>query len=650
MNFAPAGLERQLKLPVIRWGGNATTRYNYLLDTANHASDWYFENIPNTVKNPAALRGGSTADQFIGRNRRDGADSIITVPLIGWTPKSRAQACGFSVAKHGPQQAADPYDTDCGNGVNTSGQYITGNDPADTSRRAGASFVAKWVGYLDTKYGGAAAGGVQFYQLDNEPDIWFATHRDVHPVGATYGEMLRKTESVAAAIKSADTAARTIGPSGWGWSSLFYSGYDQQYCASHSCGAVPPDMARHGGVPFTSWYLRQLRAYQQQTGVRLLDYFDNHWYPQEAGVDSEADDPATQALRLRSTRMLWDPHYVDQSWINQPVMAIPRMKQLVAQNYPGTKVAITEYNFGALDKVDGGLAEADVLGIFGREGVDLATLWGPPAFSDPGAFAFRMYLDYDGKGSAFGDTSVRAISAAQGKLAIYAAQRSSDGALTAIVINKTHHALASPPTVGGLAASATAQVFQYGQADPTAIVHRPAQAFSKGSATVTFPAYSITEFVVPASGLAPAVAQLPRVTSAASASAPVPAARPGGRVPAGDRARRQEGRGRLEPKRPGIRPRCGRPGHAGHGEVGVADDHCGRQPSAARQSGADQCRRQHGVLDVERAGGRWVPWKPNETFPPGLIGRSDSSRRPPTPVPIWLSGGFRQRPLPGLPT
>jgi hypothetical protein len=26
MNFAPAGLERELRLPVVRWGGNATTR------------------------------------------------------------------------------------------------------------------------------------------------------------------------------------------------------------------------------------------------------------------------------------------------------------------------------------------------------------------------------------------------------------------------------------------------------------------------------------------------------------------------------------------------------------------------------------------------------------------------------------------------
>ena len=28
------------------------------------------------------------------------------------------------------------------------------------------------------------------------------------------------------------------------------------------------------------------------------------------------NDPATNALRLRSTRALWDPSYVDESWIN----------------------------------------------------------------------------------------------------------------------------------------------------------------------------------------------------------------------------------------------------------------------------------------------------------------------------------------------
>jgi len=52
------------------------------------------------------------------------------------------------------------------------------------------------------------------------------------------------------------------------------------------------------------------------------------------------------------------------------------------------------------------LAQADVLGIFGREGLDLATLWGPPVTTDPGAFAFRMYRNYDGAGAHFGDYSV----------------------------------------------------------------------------------------------------------------------------------------------------------------------------------------------------------------------------------------------------
>jgi hypothetical protein len=166
-----------------------------------------------------------------------------------------------------------------------------------------------------------------------------------------------------------------------------------------------------------------------------------------------------------------------------------------------------------------------VLGICGRQGLDLATLWGPPGPADPGAFAFRMYLNYDGKGGAFGGTSVRAVSADQGRLAVYAAQRSTDHALTVIVINKTHRGLASPVSVGGLAASATARVFQYGKAHPAGIVTRPGLAFTGGKATLTFPAYSITELVVPASGLARAAARLPRASGTAPAGVTVAPAR-----------------------------------------------------------------------------------------------------------------------------
>jgi hypothetical protein len=50
------------------------------------------------------------------------------------------------------------------------------------------------------------------------------------------------------------------------------------------------------------------------------------------------------------------------------------MRDWVDTWYPGTRLAITEYNWGGLDGLNGALAQADVLGIFGREGLALATL------------------------------------------------------------------------------------------------------------------------------------------------------------------------------------------------------------------------------------------------------------------------------------
>ncbi len=90
------------------------------------------------------------------------------------------------------------------------------------------------------------------------------------------------------------------------------------------------------------------------------------------------------------------------------VRLIPRMQAWVEANYSGTKLAISEYSWGAMCHINGALAQADVLGIFGREKLDLATLWGPPSSEQPGAFAFRMYRNYDGQGNGFGETGVRA--------------------------------------------------------------------------------------------------------------------------------------------------------------------------------------------------------------------------------------------------
>ncbi|MCA0455080.1 MAG: carboxypeptidase regulatory-like domain-containing protein [Chloroflexi bacterium] len=494
LNFADPALAADIKLPVNRWGGNSTTRYNFKLDTHSTASDWYFENIPDDNANPAALPNGSGADNFVAANKGRGTDTVMTLPLIGWTPKSRAYACGFSVTKYGAQQGTDPYRPDCGNGVKPDGSFVTGNNPTDTSLAITPAFVQEWIAHLKGTFGASGSGGVRFYNLDNEPMLWNSTHRDVHPAPLSYDELRDRTYQYGAAVKAADPAAQTLGPVEWGWTGYFYSALD-----AASGGAWwnnPVDRNAHGGMELTAWYLDQMKKYEQANGVRILDYLDLHYYPQAGGVAlTGAGGQATQDLRLRSTRSLWDPTYVDESWIADEIRMIPRMRDWVNTYYPGTKLAMTEYNFGGLEHINGALTQADVLGIFGREGLDLATMWDPPTAAQPAAYAFRMYRNYNGLGGMFGETSVSATSADQAKLSVYAALRA-DGALTVMVINKTGNGQTSSLNLANFSAAA-AQVYTYSAANLSQIVRGADVPVNAGSISTTYPAQSITLLVIP---------------------------------------------------------------------------------------------------------------------------------------------------------
>ena len=492
VNFASqvSGLGKVFRVPVDRWGGNSTSRYNYTNNTYNTGSDWYFENI--------VAGGDGTLDSLITTDRTRHSNSLVTVPMIGWvskdSPSQHPFTCSFPKTEFPVQNDADFWDSNCGNGVD--GSTALTADPTTTSTAVGPGFDRRMVRHLVSAYGTAAHGGVRFYGLDNEPDLWNSTHRDVHPDPLSQSELWSKSVATAKAVKAADPTSEVVGPSDWGWCAYYYSAVDE-------CGGSTTDRDAHGGLPMGQWYLKQFAQAQRSGGTRLLDYFDEHFYPQESGVAlSPAGDAATQALRLRSTRGLWDPTYVDESWISQanggkPLAWIRTMRAWVEKSYPGTKTAITEYNWGGLESMNGALAQADVLGIFGRERLGLATLWGPTNATDPWAYAFRMYRNYDGHGGKFGTTSVRAVSSNQGRLAVYAATRGSDGALTVMVINKTGSAIRSPIQLRHVPAGGKASVFRYSPAHLHAIVHSAAIAVDGRRLTTTYPASSITLLVLP---------------------------------------------------------------------------------------------------------------------------------------------------------
>ncbi|HYG61509.1 MAG TPA: glycoside hydrolase family 44 protein [Thermoanaerobaculia bacterium] len=463
VNFGSDAQAADLQWPVRRWGGNAVTRYSWQHDISNKASDWFYYNIESDTPNPATLPHGSTADLFIDATRNTGGEPIITVPLIGWTPIDRTRRWGFSVGKYGAQQKTECTETgnvfwcnpDAGNGVYPNGTPITANDPHDTSREIGTGFVTDWMAHIASRTGAAGDGGVRFFALDNEPMLWNSTHRDVHPAPVTYDEMWQRTRDYAAAMKAEDPAIQILGPSDWGWCAYFFS-------AADGCSAGP-DAAAHGNVPFLPWYLQQVRAYELAHGVRLVDYLDIHYYPQGTNIALSSDESATTAARrLRSLKGLYDPSYIDESWIGQPVRLIPRMKEWVASYLPGAKLAITEYNWGNDGGVTSALAQAEALAIFGREGVDLATRWVAPAADTPVEDAFRLYLDYDGAGGKVEGDSVRAVSSNVDAVGAYAVR----GAGTRVYLLLFNKDTASHQTdirvAGGLSGAVT--LYRFGAA------------------------------------------------------------------------------------------------------------------------------------------------------------------------------------------
>jgi hypothetical protein len=502
-----------ISLPVRRWGGNDTSRYNWEIDATNTGSDSYFVNTDRSdSNNPPKL---SAVNDMIDINNTLKADTLLTVPMIGFVAKDQ-KSCGFSITKYGTQYKTDPDRPGCGDGiikiVNNSPIYIKGNSPSDTSTKFSANSVKKWVAFLTENYSKASQGGVKFYGLDNEPEGWHETHRDVFPIAIKYDQLRDRTYQYAAAIKSVDPSAKVFGPVINDWSAYWNSPYDLQ----REDWATPDDTNAHGGIALIPWYLQQMKAYEKNKGKRILDYLDLHYYPQCGNgkncsiIPKRPDDttkfkenPTIRVLRLRSTRSLWDPTYVDESWRRDVaggiVNLIPRMKAWVKDNYPGTKIAISEYTWGALWDMSGALAQADVLGLFGREGLDLATLWWPPIKDEPGDFAFRMYRNYNGKGGKFGSTGVSSKSTHQDQLAIYAAQETSTNALTLIVINKTAGTLSAPVALQNFKPSGVIEIWRYSDANKKTIVHPNNSKFKGVQFSTSFPANSITLLRIPKS-------------------------------------------------------------------------------------------------------------------------------------------------------
>jgi mannan endo-1,4-beta-mannosidase len=422
-----------LGVTVRRMGGNRQTAYNWEINASNAGSDYRHESDdwPCTVlgyKN--CNEPGAQFIDFALDNKRRGVETLATVPLVDYVTADKNHA--VSESEKAPSKRWDR------SVPQKKGPYADTPDLGD-----GVVYEDEFVNFLIRKLGKAADGGIKFYSLDNEPALWPSTHPRIHPEKTTYREMVSRTEATAAALTSLDPTATVLGGVMFGWS---------EYQSLSSA----PDSAELNKQydTYLDFYLASMNELEKKYKRRLVHVLDIHWYPEAKGIkritDSPPDvSPKTVDARVQAPRALWDPTYREKSWIDgewgKPIRLIPWINEKIAKRYPGTKLSMTEYDFGAPAHISGGLAQADLLGVFGQEGVYLANYWG----NGPGngevpsyvAAAFRLYRNYDGKGGTYGDTAVTTKVPDVTKTSVYASTDSKrPNVLTVLVINKDQRA------------------------------------------------------------------------------------------------------------------------------------------------------------------------------------------------------------------
>jgi hypothetical protein len=330
--------------------------------------------------------------------------------------------------------------------------------------------------------------------------LWHATHRDVHPKQPTYDELWERTVKYAEAIKSADPTAKVAGFCSWGWMDLYYSAAD----GGADNYRTKADWKAHGKVGLAEWFIKKCVEYKQaHDGKALVDVLDVHWYPQ-AQVKGQGPylgkgmGQELNALRMRSTRDLWDAKYEQESWIKNtgnytPVALIPRVKKWIAEYNPGMEVCLGEYNFGGGDNVTGGLAQAEVFGVLARENVDLAFIWFQPEGTQE--LAWRLFRSYDGKQGRFGDQWLDCASD-NPDLSVFAAKRTKDGSTTLVVLNKNLNGSCSLKLdLGKLKGKMRAWRFDQDTGDKVVEVADQGKAV-EGTLQMTLPTASATMLVI----------------------------------------------------------------------------------------------------------------------------------------------------------
>ena len=406
-----------LSLPfsMARLGGNRMTAYNWENNASNAGNDL---NNQSDAEMGETNEPGWTDRVFLETAQNHGAACLITIPTLG-----------FVAADKGPK-----------GDVNLTPNYLQTRFIKSFARKPGGHFAYPPVTLDRAVYQDECVARIEkiakktspvWFVLDNEPDTWMSTHSRICLSKPTYASIIANNIEYGTAIKDVAPKTLVFGPAHYGWNGIVSF----------------QDASDAAGRFFTDVYLDSMKQAAQKTGHRILDSYDFHYYPEARGDDvrvtDDRDSDGIDSARIQSPRSLWDPTYVETSWITRktggkPIRLIPDLQERIKRHYPGTKLSITEYTFGGNNNISGTIAQADALGIFGRYGIFAASNWGMAPKDRAIIAGFRAFLNFDGKGARFADLGLDVKGETPEANSVYAALDSKNpNRMTIVLINKT---------------------------------------------------------------------------------------------------------------------------------------------------------------------------------------------------------------------
>lgn len=534
-----AAWQTTTKWGVLRWGGDSFTDWNWTNDWNNSGSDYCF--WQGSAGGGTGLAGAIAAASFpsVPAAQKLGIPALVTVPILDHVASSAVTNNVWS-GSNPPCPGTPSCTSGSGNGyaMNVGNLDFVSTDANSTAFVAshptkgstlctcagsacgsscavdttGPVYQDEFVNYVKVTYG--SGGAPIFFSLDNEPNYWPSTHPEEWPYMGTPGcgtsgtvtsdDIVSRDTTYATAIKTTWPQAKVFGPI-VAQDGIVYGG-----------DYSDPNLSQ---TTFADYYLGKMAAAPAAAGQPLLDVFDVHYYTSNGN--------ASQCMQV--PRMFWDPAFkdfsasqtdsIDFGWSGQnnyfdtnlyPRQMIPRLLGKIDSAYAGKTatepgLSFSEYNPGCETTIEGGVAEADLLGIFGREGVFAATAWPLQSITDSNkqltnylVAAFDLYRNYDGNGASVGDTAVYAQTSDVENTSVYAFTQSGDATkVDLVVINKGTTSVAATIAIAAAPSltSASAYILQSGKAGVVPVTSgTPSVACSGGACRVTYtlPATSAT--------------------------------------------------------------------------------------------------------------------------------------------------------------